>query len=201
MSKGQQRLEARLKKPIESAGVGEVYLWLLAHRETIGEARALGIKWSEIIQAAQEDGIAIEDCRGARVSIQKSWKRVHRAWTTESQRRAEIESAKAAAQVQPATSRIMPSRLPASWRPEFVDPGSAPSPQPVAVNTPERNVVAPQKNALATTNTFPVASSNAELTSVPTEGKTRSQIIFEGYQKRFTEEANRKAGYIKRENE
>ncbi|AOX18880.1 hypothetical protein [Kozakia baliensis] len=196
MSKGQQRLGERLTKPIARAGVGEVYLWLLAHRDTIDEARALGIKWSEIIQAAREDGVTMEDCRSARISIQKSWKRVQRAWIVETQRRIEIENARAAARARTANSQVMPSRLPASWRPQFVESVESASPRPDPTDASQSAAATLKKSALMTTNSHMAASSNAGMTPAIPEGKTLADIAAEEMERQLRIEANRRAGYF-----
>jgi len=184
-----------------------LYRWLQTHQADIRQAREAGAGWSEILQAAREDNIPLREDANARRDLQKTWNRVCRA----EEKFVSTQAKSIVTRTEATPPRIMPSRLPRDWRPEFVDspsngepdrsdPGSSSqektrtSALPVGADNGE-----PEKNALATTIPCAVASSGDEVEPVPEVSKTRAQVIFEGYKKRLADDANRKAGYIPRE--
>ncbi|AOX18386.1 hypothetical protein [Kozakia baliensis] len=191
MSKGIESLKKRPQRRTPALKAGELYCWLHTNHDDITHARQTGASWTEILAAAREDGIGIGDDANARRILQKTWARVSRAEEKFRSSNAAL-SALRGADNPAAPHHVMPSRLPASWRPEFVEPtGTSPGQHEVGRLH--------QKNALTTTKSCAVASSSDELAPVPGDGRTRADVIFEGYTKRLADDSNRKAGYIPRE--
>ena len=146
VSKGIEKLRARTMKQHASCRAGKLYRWLFEHHETIRQARDDNIGWEEIADAARADGISIVSDRPGRKLIQWKWKRVCLALGKLTQPRSSND-----VNDRVADRPIMPSRLPADWKPEFVE-----MPQPVSQPAQGR----PQSSSLTVkTETMPAGTS------------------------------------------
>ncbi|AOX21660.1 hypothetical protein [Kozakia baliensis] len=193
MSKGIEALKSRTLtlRPMREAG--DLYRWLLTNRVEIAEARENGATWGEVVQAARDDGLQLDTSVASRRALQRKWVRVRKVVANfERKRSAGI----ARSSESDAPQRVMPSRLPANWRPQFVEPAQSTALQPATVNAGQGAVPTLKKNALATTNFRAVASSDAEMTPAILEGKTLADIAAEEIEREMRIMANRQAGYF-----
>ncbi|GEL65769.1 hypothetical protein [Kozakia baliensis] len=191
-----EKLKNRMQNQIEPQQAGELFRWLVRHFTHIEELRAGRVTWREIAEAAEQDGIRIGVSRTDLRRLEKKWRLVRKARSSAELRRLEGERQNHVTRAATEGKQVMPSRLPANWRPQFVEPAQSTALQPATVNAGQGAVPTLKKNALATTNFRAVASSDAEMTPAILEGKTLADIAAEEIEREMRIMANRQAGYF-----
>ncbi|WP_244176906.1 hypothetical protein [Acetobacter pomorum] len=144
------KLKERLKTQPRKRTTGKLYQWLFENHAELLEMRLPGEMWLPYIELAIEDGVPIK-------TDTKSIQRVRKTWLLVCRAKAKRAQALATADMEKPKNNenngrpIMPSRLPADWKPEFVE-----IPQPVSQPAQGR----PQSSPLTVkTETMPAGTS------------------------------------------
>ncbi|GEN61490.1 hypothetical protein ANI02nite_33740 [Acetobacter nitrogenifigens DSM 23921 = NBRC 105050] len=149
-------LKERLKSQPRKRKVGELYRWLYRNHAELEADRLPGEMWLPYVEIAMEHGIPIGTDKRSIQRVRKTWRMVCLAKARRAQDEEEAERTRVERKEKNSIRPVAPSRLPADWKPEFVEPArSEPDSAPVIVH---RTLSEARVTSMVTTDQNPRAS-------------------------------------------